>query len=75
MYRRDTLTRTGRDIVPKQDITCQKGIRIMKLTVNLGEHSYPIYIENHILAGAGSYISQVFKGRRIMIVSDDNVFP
>ena len=75
MYRRDTLTRTGRDIVPKQDITCQKGICIMKLTVNLGEHSYPIYIENHILAGAGSYISQVFKGRRIMIVSDDNVFP
>lgn len=47
----------------------------MKLTVNLGENSYPIYIENDILAGAGSYISQVFKGSKIMIISDDNVFP
>lgn len=47
----------------------------MKLTVNLAENSYPIYIENGILADAGSYISQVFKGKRIMIVSDDNVFP
>ncbi len=47
----------------------------MKLTVDLGTNSYPIYIENHILADAGSYISQVFKGKRIIIVSDDNVFP
>lgn len=47
----------------------------MKLTVNLAENSYPIYIENGILADAGSYISQIFKGKRIMIVSDDNVFP
>lgn len=47
----------------------------MKLTVNLGENSYPIYIENGILSKAGSYISQVFTGRRIMVISDDNVFP
>lgn len=47
----------------------------MKLTVNLGEKSYPIYIENHILGNAGVYIPEVFKGRRIMIISDDNVFP
>lgn len=47
----------------------------MKLTVDLGTNSYPIYIENHILANAGSYISQMFKGKRIIIVSDDNVFP
>lgn len=47
----------------------------MKLTVDLGTNSYPIYIENHILADAGSYISQMFKGKRIIIVSDDNVFP
>ena len=46
----------------------------MKLTVNLGENSYPIYIENGILAEAGTYISQIFQGKRIMIVSDDNVF-
>lgn len=47
----------------------------MKLTVNLGENSYPIYIENGILADAGSYISRVFSGKRIILISDDNVFP
>ena len=47
----------------------------MKLTVNLGQNSYPIYIENNILKSAGSYISQVFSGKRIMVISDDNVFP
>lgn len=47
----------------------------MKLTVNLGSKSYPIYIENNILNEAETYISQVFSGKRIMIVSDDNVYP
>ena len=47
----------------------------MKLTVNLEKNSYPIYIENHILADAGTYIKEVFHGRKIMIVSDDNVYP
>ena len=46
----------------------------MKLMVNLGEKSYPIYIENNIIANAGSYIPEIFAGKRIMIVSDDNVF-
>lgn len=47
----------------------------MKLTVNLGKNSYSIYIENGILADAGKYISRIFGGKRIMIISDDNVFP
>lgn len=47
----------------------------MKLTVNLGENSYPIYIENGILNKCGDYISQIFKGQKIMVISDDNVFP
>lgn len=47
----------------------------MKLTVNLGKNSYPIYIENGILKDAYSYISQIFTGKRIMILSDDHVFP
>lgn len=47
----------------------------MKLYVDLGKNSYPIYIENHILADAGRYIAQVFHGEKIMIVSDDNVYP
>ena len=47
----------------------------MKLTVNLKENSYPIYIENGILTKSGEYISQIFKGQKIMIISDDNVFP
>ncbi len=46
-----------------------------ELFVNLGEKSYPIYIENNILDSALQYISPVFKGKKIMIISDDNVFP
>ncbi len=47
----------------------------MKQIVDLGEKSYPIYIENHSLPQAASLISEVFSGRRIMIISDDNVYP
>ncbi len=47
----------------------------MKLTVDLKQTSYPIYIENGILKDAGSYISQVFRGRRVMVISDDRVYP
>lgn len=47
----------------------------MQLTVNLGENTYPIYIENGILQKTGTYIRKIFKGQRIMIISDDNVFP
>lgn len=46
-----------------------------RLMVNLDEKSYPIYIENNILRNAEVYIKKVFNGKRIMIVSDDNVFP
>ena len=47
----------------------------MKLNVNLGKDSYPIYIEQGILNKAKELISQVFTGAKIVIVSDDNVFP
>lgn len=47
----------------------------MKLNVNLGDKSYPIYIENHILSKASDYITQVFSGQKVMFISDDNVFP
>jgi 3-dehydroquinate synthase len=45
------------------------------IIVNLNEHSYPIIIENGILLNCGQYISNVIKGKRIAIISDDNVFP
>ena len=47
----------------------------MKLTVNLGKDSYPIYIENNILSQAVDYILKIYHGKLIMIISDDNVFP
>ena len=47
----------------------------MELTVNLDKNSYPIYIENGILARAEKYISKCFSGKKIMVISDDNVFP
>lgn len=47
----------------------------MELTVNLDKNSYPIYIEPGILSHAEQYVSQVFHGKKIMVISDDNVFP
>ncbi len=47
----------------------------MKMVVDLGKNSYPIYIQNYILAQAGDYIAEMFSGKRIMIISDDQVFP
>lgn len=47
----------------------------MKLTVDLGKNSYPIYIENHILLQSYNHISKIFSGKRIMVISDDNVYP
>lgn len=44
----------------------------MKLTVNLGANSYPIYIENNILSQADTYIHETFRGHKIMIISDDH---
>lgn len=46
----------------------------MKLSVHLKENSYPIYIEENILSKASDYIRQVFTGKRIIIISDDNVY-
>ncbi len=48
---------------------------MIKMTVDLGKDSYPIYIENQIRKSADTYIAEVFSGTRIMIVSDDNVYP
>lgn len=47
----------------------------MDMMVNLGEKSYPIYIQNGILKDARSYIEKSYTGKRIMIISDDNVYP
>ncbi len=47
----------------------------MNLTVNLVENTYNIYIEKGILPRAGEYVRKVFNGQKIMIISDDNVFP
>ena len=41
----------------------------MKLTVDLGPNSYPIHIENGILAKTGELVSEVFSGKKIMIFS------
>ncbi len=46
-----------------------------ELFINLGDKSYPIYIENHILDSIVEYITPMHKGKKIMIISDDNVFP
>lgn len=47
----------------------------MELKVNLNENSYPIYIEKGILNNIEKYIGEVIKEGKIVIISDDNVFP
>ena len=48
----------------------------MKLHVQLEKESYPIYIEKGILFHhALKYIEPLFKGNKIVIISDDNVYP
>ncbi len=48
----------------------------MELHVNLEKESYPIYIEKGLLFHhALKYIEPVFKGKKIVIISDDHVFP
>lgn len=46
----------------------------MDLMVSLKENSYPIYIESGILNHADKYIKPIFKGNKIMIISDDQVY-
>ena len=46
----------------------------MKMTVDLKEHSYPIYIERGILEEAPDRIAEGFQGSKIMIISDDRVY-
>ena len=52
----------------------------MELTVNLGENSYPIYIENGILPHAGEYISKFYHEKngsyeiiQEMHINDDSI--
>lgn len=46
----------------------------MELYVDLKEHGYPICIERGMLDHAAEQISRVFIGKKIMIISDDQVF-
>ena len=46
-----------------------------ELFVNLGSNSYPIFIENGLLNHVSSYIEEMYSGKKIMIISDDNVYP
>jgi len=47
----------------------------MKLTVNLGKDSYPILIEQGLMARTPGLIAEAAGTGKIAIVSDDNVFP
>lgn len=44
------------------------------MTVSLSNNSYPIYIESGLLKKVASYLPEVWRGKRIVILSDDNVF-
>lgn len=46
----------------------------MKLVVDLKEHSYPIYIERGLLDQAAEKIREIYFGKKIMVISDDQVY-
>ena len=45
------------------------------ITVQLTNVGYPIYIEDGLLNRASTYLADIWNGRRIVILSDDHVFP
>jgi 3-dehydroquinate synthase len=45
------------------------------MKVNLGKDSYEILIEQGLLEHIDEYIAPLFKGKKIVIISDDNVYP
>lgn len=45
------------------------------LTVDLAQHSYPIYIGSGVLSLLGEYFHRIFGNRRAVIVTDDIVGP
>jgi len=47
----------------------------MKLHVNLGKNSYDIYMKEGVLAETPELIRSIFKGKQVVILSDDNVYP
>ncbi|HIW21177.1 MAG TPA: 3-dehydroquinate synthase [Candidatus Dorea intestinavium] len=47
----------------------------MRIQVNLKDNSYLIKIKNHLLDEMLPYVEEVYQGKKIFIVSDDNVFP
>ena len=45
----------------------------MELVVDLKERSYPIIIEKGIINRVSEEIKKVYKGKKIFIITDDNV--
>ena len=46
-----------------------------QLEVELGDRSYPILIGDNLINTAGSHIAPRLKGRKVIVVSDENVAP
>lgn len=43
------------------------------ITINLPEKSYPIYIKKGLLGSIGSEIEKIYKGKKIVVITDKNV--
>ncbi len=44
-----------------------------KISVNLGKDSYEIFIGFDLIKNLGEYIKDIFKGRKVLIITDDNL--
>ncbi len=44
-----------------------------KINVNLGKDSYEIFIGFDLIKNLGTYVKEVFNGRKILIITDDNL--
>ena len=43
------------------------------LQVNLGERSYPIYVENGLVSHVGERLRPHYNGKKIFVLTDENV--
>lgn len=48
-------------------------MKMRELKINLAVNSYKIYIENGILSSIDKYIDDIYEGKKIYIITDDNV--
>lgn len=46
---------------------------MQRLDIELPQNSYPIYIENNLIDNIGEKIREIYKGKKVAVITDENV--